>query len=133
MPTIKSIEDLKRIREEAQKIREMRDQTDKVQIVVGMGTVGIAAGARETLKATLGFIEKNHLADVILRQTGNMGLEGQDPVVQVLLPNQEKVTYGKVTPAVALKIMEEHIVKGNVVLENKIEARLRLRETRLER
>ncbi|HNX46446.1 MAG: (2Fe-2S) ferredoxin domain-containing protein [Anaerolineaceae bacterium] len=122
MPTIKSIEDLKRIREEAQKIREMRDQTDKVQIVVGMGTVGIAAGARETLKAILGFIEKNHLADVILRQTGNMGLEGQDPVVQVFLPNQEKVTYGKVTPAVALKIMEEHIVKGNVVLENKIEA-----------
>ena len=122
MPTIKSIEDLKRIREEAQKIREMRDQTDKVQIVVGMGTVGIAAGARETLKAILGFIEKNHLADVILRQTGNMGLEGQDPVVQVFLPNQEKVTYGKVTPAVALKIMEEHIVNGNVVLENKIEA-----------
>ena len=122
MPTIKSIEDLKRIREEAQKIREMRDQTDKVQIVVGMGTVGIAAGARETLKAILGFIEKNHLADVILRQTGNMGLEGQDPVVQVFLPNQEKVTYGKVTPAVALKVMEEHIVKGNVVLENKIEA-----------
>ena len=122
MPTIKSIEDLKRIREEAQKIREMRDQTDKVQIVVGMGTVGIAAGARETLKAILGFIEKNHLADVILRQTGNMGLEGQDPVVQVFLPHQEKVTYGKVTPAVALKIMEEHIVKGNVVLENKIEA-----------
>ena len=46
MPTIKSIDDLKRLREEAQKVKELRDQTGKTQIIVGMGTVGIAAGAR---------------------------------------------------------------------------------------
>ncbi|NLG40674.1 MAG: (2Fe-2S) ferredoxin domain-containing protein, partial [Chloroflexi bacterium] len=97
MPTINSIEDLKRLREEAQKIKEMRDQTGKTQIVVGMGTIGIAAGARETLKAILNFIEENNLPDIILRQTGNLGLSGMDPVVKVTLPNQEEVVYGKVT------------------------------------
>lgn len=117
MPTINSIEDLKRLREEAQKIKEMRDQTGKTQIVVGMGTIGIAAGARETLKAILNFIEENNLPDIILRQTGNLGLSGMDPVVKVTLPNQEEVIYGKVTAEIARKIMQDHVVSGNVLAE----------------
>lgn len=120
MPTIKSLDDLKRLREEAQKVKELRDQTGKTQIVVGMGTVGIAAGARETLKAILTYIEDHQLPDIILRQTGNIGLGGQDPVVQVTPPGAEMVTYGKVTPAMALIIMEEHVAKGNVVQEFQI-------------
>jgi NADP-reducing hydrogenase subunit HndB len=117
MPTINSIEDLKRLREEAQKIKEMRDQTGKTQIVVGMGTIGIAAGARETLKAILNFIEENNLPDIILRQTGNLGLSGMDPVVKVTLPNQEEVVYGKVTAEIARKIMQDYVVSGNVLAE----------------
>lgn len=122
MPTIKSMDDLKRIREEAQRVKELRNQTGKTQIIVGMGTVGIAAGARETLKAILTYIEEHQLPDIILRQTGNMGLEGKDPVVQVILPSGEKATYGKVTPAAAVRIMEEHIVRGHVVPDYVIEA-----------
>ncbi len=122
MPTINSIEDLKRLREEAQKIKEMRDQTGKTQIVVGMGTIGIAAGARETLKAILNFIEENNLPDVILRQTGNLGLSGMDPVVKVTLPNQEEVVYGKVSAEIARKIMQDHVLGGNVVTEYVINA-----------
>ena len=117
MPTINSIDDLKRLREEAQKIKEMRDQTGKTQIVVGMGTIGIAAGARETLKAILTFIEENNLPDIILRQTGNLGLSGQDPVVKITLPNQEEVVYGKVSSDIAGKIMKDHVVGGNVLVE----------------
>lgn len=120
MPKINSIEDLKRLREEAQKIKELRDQTGKTQIVVGMGTVGIAAGARETLKAILTYIEDNKLTDIILRQTGNFGLTGQDPVVKVTLPGKEEVVYAKVAPDVAKRIMKEHIGNGNVVLEYRI-------------
>jgi len=115
MPTINSIEDLKRLREEAQKIKEMRDQTGKTQIVVGMGTIGIAAGARETLKAILNFIEENNLPDIILRQTGNLGLSGMDPVVKVTLPNQEEVVYGKVTAEIARKIMQDQVRKENLI------------------
>ena len=122
MPTIKSMDDLKRIREEAQRVKELRNQTGKTQIIVGMGTVGIAAGARETLKAILTYIEEHQLPDIILRQTGNMGLEGKDQVVQVILPSGEKTTYGKVTPAAAVRIMEEHIVRGHVVPDYVIEA-----------
>jgi len=117
MPTINSIEDLKRLRAEAQKIKEMRDQTGKTQIVVGMGTIGIAAGARETLKAILNFIEENNLPDIILRQTGNLGLSGMDPVVKVTLPNQEEVVYVKVSSDIARKIMQDHVVGGNVLVE----------------
>ena len=117
MPTINSIDDLKRLREEAQNIKEMRDQTGKTQIVVGMGTIGIAAGARETLKAILTFIEENNLPDIILRQTGNLCLSGQDPVVKITLPNQEEVVYGKVSSDIARKIMQDHVVGGNVLIE----------------
>lgn len=117
MPTINSIEDLKRLREEAQKIKEMRDQAGKTQIVVGMGTIGIAAGARETLKAILTFVEEKNLPDIILRQTGNLGLSGMDPVVKVTLPNQEEVVYVKVSPNIARKIMQDHVVGGNVLTE----------------
>ena len=117
MPTINSIEDLKRLREEAQKIKEMRDQTGKTQIVVGMGTIGIAAGARETLKAILNFIEDNNLPDIILRQTGNLGLSGQDPVVKVTLPNQEEIVYVKVSREIARKIMQDHVLGGKIVTE----------------
>ena len=121
MPTINSIEDLKRLREEAQKIKDMRDQTGKTQVVVGMGTVGIAAGARETLKAILAFIEEQQLPDIILRQTGNFGISGQDPVVKVIVPNQEEVIYGKINPDLARKIMQNHVVDGNVLVEYVIE------------
>jgi len=72
----------------------------------------LPAGARETLKAILTFIEEHNLPDIILRQTGNIGLGGQDPVVQVILPGAETVTYGKVTPTMAIRIMEEHVVKA---------------------
>lgn len=122
MPTIKTIDDLERLREKAKKVKEMRDQTGKTQIVVGMGTVGIAAGARETLKAILTNIEEKHLSDIILRQTAKIGLVGQDPVVQVTLPGAETVTYGKITPAMATRIMEEHVVQGNIVQEFQIDA-----------
>jgi NADP-reducing hydrogenase subunit HndB len=118
MPTINSIEDLKRLREEARKIKDMRDQTGKTQIVVGMGTIGIAAGARETLKEILTFIEENRLPDIILRQTGNLGLDGMDPIVKVTLPDKEEIAYCKVNTDIARRIMQEHVVDGNVLTEH---------------
>jgi NADP-reducing hydrogenase subunit HndB len=120
MPIINSIDDLKRLREKAQKIKKLRDQSGKTQIVVGMGTVGIAAGARETVKAIHSYIKDNKLSDIILRQTDNFGLVDQDPVVKVIMPDQNEVTYAKVAPDVAKRIMQEYIGNGNVVLEYKI-------------
>ena len=121
MPTVKSLDDLKKIREEALKKQQLKETTGKTEVIVGMGTVGIAAGARETLKAILDFIEEENLSDIVVRQTGNIGLDSFEPIVQVVLPGKEKVTYGKVSPEMARRIMKEHVVGGEIVKEYQIE------------
>jgi len=115
MNKIKSLEDLKKVREEALRKRELRATSGQIEIVVGMGTVGIAAGARETLKAILDFIESENVSGVVVRQAGNIGLDSFEPVVQVTVGTEPKVTYGKVSPDSAVRIMKEHIVEGNIV------------------
>lgn len=115
MPTVKSLEDLKKIREEALQKREIKSAPGSIQIVVGMGTPGIAAGARESLKAILAFIEENHLTNITVRQTGNIGMDSWEPIVQVLVGEAAAVTYGKVTPYVARQIMEQHVQGGKVL------------------
>lgn len=121
MPTIKSLDDLKRIREEALKKQELKTTSGKTEIVVGMGTVGIAAGARETLKAILDYVDHNNLENIIIRQTGNIGIDSFEPVVQIILPGAEKVTYGRVNPEIAKVIMDEHVVNKRIVADYKIE------------
>ena len=119
---VKTLEDLKKLREEALEKRRVKSAAGQVQIIVGMGTVGIAAGARETLKAILEVIEQDNLSDVIVRQTGNIGLDSMEPVVQVVIGENPKVTYAKVTPDVARRIMKEHVLDGQIVKSNAIEA-----------
>lgn len=121
MPTVKSLDDLKKIREEALKKQQIKETSGKTEVIVGMGTVGIAAGARETLKAILDIIEKDNLSDIIVRQTGNIGLDSFEPIVQVILPGQDKVTYGKINPEMARKIMKEHVLGGEIVKEYQVE------------
>lgn len=121
MPTVKSLEDLKRIREEALKKREIKTGASRVQIIVGMGTPGIAAGA-DTLKEFLSFIEEKGLTDVSIRQTGSFGLDAMQPVVKVIIGDAAPVTYGRVTPYAARQIMELHVQRGKVVEANLIPA-----------
>jgi NADP-reducing hydrogenase subunit HndB len=121
MDKVKSLEDLKKIRELALQKREAKITSGQKEIVVGMGTVGIAAGARETLKAILEYIETENLKDIVVRQTGNIGIDSWEPVVQVMVGGEPKITYGKVTPEIAKEIMKEHIVGGKVVKQFVIE------------
>jgi NADP-reducing hydrogenase subunit HndB len=115
MSTIKSLEDLKRAREEALKKRELKASSGTVQVIVGMGTCGIAAGARDTMKAILETIEKDSINGVLVTQTGCIGLCEKEPIIEVILGENPKVTYGKVTPEIARKIIKEHVVAGNTV------------------
>jgi NADP-reducing hydrogenase subunit HndB len=121
MPTVKSLDDLKKIRDEALRKQQLKESQGKTEIIVGMGTVGIAAGARETLKRILELIENKNLEDLIVRQTGNIGLDSFEPIVQVAKPGETKVTYGKVTPEIAQRIIEDHVVNGKIVTEFQIE------------
>jgi len=122
MPTIKSLEDLKRVREEALQKRQLKTEPGSVQIIVGMGTPGIAAGARETMKAILEYIQENQLTNIVVRQTGNIGMDSWEPIVQVVIGEDPKVTYGKVSPSLARRIMKEHVQDGKIIKEYTIEA-----------
>jgi NADP-reducing hydrogenase subunit HndB len=121
MPTIKSIDDLKRLREEAIEKRKVKTTAGKTQIVVGMGTCGIAAGARETMKAILREIETKEISGIVVTQTGCIGLCEREPIVQVTQGEGEKITYGKVTPAVAMRILNEHVLEGRQIAEYKVQ------------
>jgi NADP-reducing hydrogenase subunit HndB len=115
MPTVKSLEDLKKIREEALEKRKLKTASGNVWITVEIGTCGIAAGARETMKAILDTIETQNLTGITVTQTGCMGLCEKEPIVQVAVGDQPKVTYGKVNPLAAKRIMQQHVVDGKTV------------------
>ncbi len=115
MPTIKSLDDLKRVREEALQKKKIQTESGNARVIVGMGTCGIAAGARDAMKAILDTIEKESIQDVVITQTGCIGMCEKEPIVQVEIGDQPKVTYGKVTPEVARNIIKEHVVGGKVV------------------
>ena len=117
MPAIKSLDDLKRIREEALEKRKVKTASGVAQVTVAMGTCGIAAGARDTMKAILSYIETNNVSGVIVTQTGCIGMCEREPIVQVATGEQPKVTYGKVTPEIAERIMKEHVQGGKAVSE----------------
>ena len=120
MAPIKSLDDLKRVREEALEKRRVKSASGQVQVIVGMGTCGIAAGARDTMKAILEFIEKSATTGIIVTQTGCIGQCEKEPIVQVVIGDQPKITYGKVNPEVARRIMQEHVTDGKVVSDHVI-------------
>ena len=115
MPAIKSLEELKRVREEALQKKQMKAAAGNVQVIVAMGTCGIAAGARDTMKRVLSFIETNNLSGVIVTQTGCIGMCEQEPILQVVIGEGAKVVYGKVNAEVAEQIMKQHVQNGTPV------------------
>jgi (2Fe-2S) ferredoxin len=122
MATVKSLEDLKKLREAALEKRQAKATSGTVQIIVGMGTCGIAAGARTTMKAILNMIESQNLSGILVTQTGCIGLCEKEPIVQVIVGDQPKVTYGKVSPVIAERIIDEHIGQGKIVTDYVINA-----------
>src|SRR5919197_4287648 len=106
MPAIKSLDELKRVREEALQKKQLKAAPGNIQVIVAMGTCGIAAGARDTMKSVLNYIETEKVGSVTVTQTGCIGLCEQEPIVQVMLGDRPKVVYGKVNSQVAEKIMK---------------------------
>lgn len=119
---MKSLEELKKIREEAKKKVDLREDRKGTRIVVGMATCGISAGARPVLMALLEETKKRNLNDVTVNQTGCIGVCRLEPIVEVYRPGEEKVTYVDMTPEKAKKVIAEHIVNGKVVTEYTIGA-----------
>ena len=115
---MKSLEELKAIRDKMQNQVNLRDEdTTATRIVVGMATCGIAAGARPVLTAFSDLAQQKGLKNVVVTQTGCVGLCQYEPIVEILEPGKEKVTYINMNPEKAAEVFEQHIVRGQVKSE----------------
>ncbi len=113
---MKTLEELKAIREMMQGQMGLRNEShNQTRIVVGMATCGIASGARPVLNALSDAVQSKGLTDVAVVQTGCIGLCQYEPIVEVLEPGKEKVTYVKMTAEKALEVLEQHIIRGQIV------------------
>ena len=115
---MKSLEELKAIREKMKRQMEVRDNDENtIRVVVGMATCGIAAGARPVMTAFLDEVERRGLTNVSVSQTGCIGVCRLEPVAEVFVPGEEKVTYVKLRPDMVPAIVEQHLVNHNVVTD----------------
>ena len=121
---MKSLAELEQIRNKTlAKINLRKEDDNAVRVVVGMGTCGIAAGARPVMKAIMDEIEKRGIANVSVTQTGCIGVCRLEPIVEVYLPgSDDKITYVKMDAEKAVKIVNDTIVNGKVVNEYTIGA-----------
>ena len=116
---MKSVEELKAIRDRVKNTVHLRkeDSADNIRVVVGMATCGSAAGARPVLAAFTEEVAKRGLQNVMVTQTGCIGICQYEPVVEVFEPDGSKTTYVKMTPEKVARIVTEHLVNGKAVEE----------------
>ena len=121
---MKSLAELQAIREKTLNRINLRkeDASETIRVVVGMATCGIAAGARPVMLSFMEETEKRGLGNVTVSQTGCIGMCRLEPMVDVYLPGQEKVTYVHMTPEKVARVVAEHIVNGRPVEEYTIGA-----------
>lgn len=115
---MKSLAELQAIRDKARgKVTLREGQDDAIRVLVGMATCGIAAGARPVLTTIVDEVAKRGLQNVVVTQTGCIGICQFEPVVEVVEPGKDKITYVKMTPEKAVRMVNDHLVNGNVVTE----------------
>ena len=113
---MKSLEELRAIREKMQgKVGVRAESEDQIRVVVGMATCGIASGARPVLTALSDAVQEQGLNNINVTQTGCIGLCQYEPIVEVMEPGKEKVTYVKMNPEKALEVLRMHLQDGQGV------------------
>ncbi len=114
---MKSIAELEAIRQRTLSQVGLRKDNESTRVVIGMATCGIAAGARPVMLSFMDEIAKRNLQNVTVSQTGCIGMCRLEPMVDVILPNAEKVTYVHMSPEKVARVVAEHIVNGRPVEE----------------
>ena len=113
---MKSLEELKAIREKMQgQIGIRSESSSQTRVIVGMATCGIASGARPVLTALSDAVQQKGLTNISVTQTGCIGLCQYEPIVEVLEPGKDKVTYVKMTSEKAAEVVEQHLIRGQIV------------------
>jgi NADP-reducing hydrogenase subunit HndB len=111
-----TLEELKKLREKGKREIEKRISDGKEsQIIIGMGTCGIAAGAKDALDAFLDELDKKGLNSVVVKQTGCMGFCANEPTVEVRVPGMPDIIYGNVSADIARAIVTAHLVGKRLV------------------
>jgi NADP-reducing hydrogenase subunit HndB len=116
MPRL-SIEDLKKIRDDAKQTLTLRSGEARAKITVHMGTCGISAGAREVMGALLKEIESSKITDVIVTTSGCAGLCSREPMATVEMKGHAPVKYVDLKPERIVRILKEHVLGGRIVTE----------------
>lgn len=116
MPRL-SIEDLKKIREDARHTLTLRSGEARAKITVHMGTCGISAGARDVMSALLKEIESSNITDVIVTSSGCAGLCSREPMATVELKGQPPVKYVDLKPERIVRVLKEHVLEGRIVAD----------------
>ena len=120
---MKSLAELAELREKMKAdVNLRRDSNDDTRVLVGMATCGIASGARPVLAAFVEEVNKRQIKNVMVTQTGCIGICKLEPIVEIVVPGQEKVTYVKMTAEKVSRIVTEHLVNGKPVAEYTIGA-----------
>jgi (2Fe-2S) ferredoxin len=112
-----TLDDLKRIRDEARESTKLREGEAPIKIIVHMGTTGIAAGAREVMAALIEELSRRNITNVTVTQSGSFSLESEEPAVTVVKPDEDMVSYGRVTTGKIGRILIEHVLGGQVIRE----------------
>ena len=118
---MKSLAELKKIREEAASRINLRDKKDGFRIVVGMATCGITAGARPVLAAFVDQVAAKNLNNVTVTQVGCLGECALEPVVEVFDAQGNRTTYAIVSVADVEVILDKHVIGGNIVTEKTLD------------
>ena len=112
-----TIDDLKKIRDEAARTITIRSGVARARVTVHMGTCGISAGARDVMAALMKEIEAQGLKDVIVTTSGCAGLCSREPMVTVEVADQAPVKYVDMSPAKIANVLKQHVLGGSVVKE----------------
>ena len=115
---IASPADLKALRDKAQPGVDLRTRKGDLQVVVHMGTCGIAAGARDVLGQIVSELAQPGAANVVLKQTGCLGLCDQEPMMTITDKAGKEFRYGKLDRHKVHEIIQEHVLGGKPVIEH---------------
>lgn len=111
-----TLEDLRKLRKsEKQTLSNRETEGKEIQVIIGMGTCGIAAGAKDTMNSFVETVNDKGLQNVTIRQTGCMGLCYAEPTVEIKVPGMADTVYGNVNAQVAREIVENHIMHKRLV------------------
>ncbi len=112
-----NLQELEKIREKTLKAMRERGIGAKCVVKVDMGSAGMAAGAMEVYQTLLTEIRKRNVRDIVVLQTGELGMDAFEPIVSVNVKGKSEIYYGKVTPEIAVRIITDHIINGKILDE----------------